>query len=75
MCTVHADAPAEALMRLEVMMLLGAPGLAAPAVRRQVAAAIDVVVHLAREADGRRRVSDVADVRTDDDRVTLRSVT
>ena len=75
MCTVHADAPAEALMRLEVMMLLGAPGLAATAVRRQVAAAIDVVVHLAREADGRRCVSDVADVRIDDDRVTLRSVT
>jgi pilus assembly protein CpaF len=75
MCTVHADAPAEALMRVEVMMLLGAPGLAATAVRRQVAAAIDVVVHLAREADGRRRVSDVADVCADDDHVSLRSVT
>jgi Flp pilus assembly CpaF family ATPase len=44
-------------------------------VRRQVAAAIDVVVHLAREADGRRRVSDVADVCADDDHVSLRSVT
>jgi pilus assembly protein CpaF len=62
MCTVHADAPAEALMRLEVMMLLGAPGLAASAARRQVGAAIDVVAHLARDADGRRRVDEVTDV-------------
>ena len=74
MATVHADAPAEALMRLEVMMLLGAPGLSAVAVRRQVAAAIDVVVHLRREADGTRRVSDVAVVHIDDERVELRSV-
>ncbi len=74
MCTVHADAPAEALMRLEVMMLLGAPGLAATAVRRQVAAAIDVVVHLSREADGRRRVSAVAEVCTDGERVDLKDV-
>ena len=76
MCTVHADAPAEALMRLEVMMLLGAPGLAAAAVRRQVASAIDVVVHLARDADGSpARVRRAPMSRTDDDRVSLRSVT
>jgi pilus assembly protein CpaF len=62
MCTVHADAPAEALMRLEVMMLLGAPGLAATAARRQVGAAIDVVAHLVREADGRRHVAEISEV-------------
>jgi pilus assembly protein CpaF len=74
MATVHADAPAEALMRLEVMMLLGAPGLAAVAVRRQVASAFDVVVHLARREDGSRCVSEIAEVCVDGDQVQLRGV-
>lgn len=63
MCTVHADTAREALMRLEVMALLAAPGLSVTAARRQVSAAIDLVVHLARLPDGRRRVSDIVVVR------------
>ena len=74
MATVHADAPAEALMRLEVMMLLGAPGLSATAVRRQVASAFDLVVHLVRRADGSRGVGEVAEVSADDERIDLRDV-
>jgi pilus assembly protein CpaF len=62
MCTVHADAAAEALMRLEVMALLGASGLSVSAARRQVAAAIDLVVHLARTPDGDRGVAELAEV-------------
>ena len=64
MATVHADAPAEALMRLEVMALLGAPGLSVSAARRQVGAAIDLIVHLVRMPDGRRCVGAVAEVLT-----------
>ncbi len=67
MCTVHADAPEEALMRLEVMSLLAAPGLSAVAARRQIGSAIDIVVHLARNADGARCVSHVAEVKVGDD--------
>ncbi len=62
MCTVHADSPSEALMRLEVMALLAAPGLSVLAARRQVHSAIDVVVHLVRDPDGRRRVAVIVDV-------------
>jgi pilus assembly protein CpaF len=67
MCTVHAEGPREALMRLEVMMLLAAPGLSIAAARRQVASAIDVVVHLTRDADGSRRVSDIVEVADEDE--------
>ncbi len=67
MCTVHAEGPREALMRLEVMMLLAAPGLSVAAARRQVASAIDVVVHLTRDADGSRRVSDIVEVADEDE--------
>ncbi|MEX0874629.1 MAG: ATPase, T2SS/T4P/T4SS family [Actinomycetota bacterium] len=63
MATVHADAPREALMRLEVMALMAAPGLSVEAARRQVASAIDLVVHLERDPSGLRRVSQIAEVR------------
>jgi pilus assembly protein CpaF len=63
MATVHADSPAEALMRVEMMALMAAPGLSVDAARRQVASAVDVVVHLARRADGGRGVEEIAQVR------------
>lgn len=62
MCTVHADTAKEALMRLEVMALLAAPGLSVTAARRQVCSAIDLVVHLVRETDGTRRVAEIVKV-------------
>jgi pilus assembly protein CpaF len=73
-CTVHADAPSEALMRLEVMTLLGAPGLSAAAARRQIASAIDLVVHLSRDDEGRRCVKEIAEVRLTDDGPLLNGV-
>jgi pilus assembly protein CpaF len=63
MATVHADAPREALMRLEIMALLAAPGLSVAAARRQIASAFDLVVHLARSGDGKRRVAQLCDVK------------
>jgi pilus assembly protein CpaF len=62
MATVHADAPEEALMRLEIMALMAAPGLSVAAARRLVGSAIDLVVHLSRDSEGRRRIDRVAEV-------------
>jgi len=62
MATVHANAPSEALMRLEMMALMAAPGLSVDAARRLVASAVDIVVHLVRDADGRRRVDEITEV-------------
>ena len=55
MSTVHANSPEEALWRLETLALSGRRRVPAEAVRRQLEAAIDVVVQLRRE-DGHRRV-------------------
>jgi pilus assembly protein CpaF len=60
LATVHASSPADALRRVETMALMGGLELPHVAVREQVAAAIDVVVHLARGADGVRRVVSVS---------------
>ncbi len=56
LATVHASSPADALRRIETMVLMAGLELPHAAAREQVAAAIDVVVHVARDAEGRRWV-------------------
>ncbi|MFP4634671.1 MAG: CpaF family protein [Nitriliruptoraceae bacterium] len=53
--TVHANGAREALVRLEGMALLA--GVPLDAARAQVAAAVDLVVALDRDADGKRRAT------------------
>lgn len=55
--TVHANSAADVPARLEALAL--AAGLPRAAVHSQLAAALDVVVHLARSPDGVRRVAQV----------------
>ncbi len=58
--TVHAGSPAEAMRRVETMVLMAGLELPHAVVREHVALGIDVVVHVARSLDGRRRVAAVA---------------
>jgi pilus assembly protein CpaF len=67
--TVHASSTADALRRIETMALMAGLDLPHSAVREQVQAAVDVVVHLVRTADGVRVVRQI-DAR--DDRARLR---
>jgi pilus assembly protein CpaF len=60
----HANGPADALRRLETMALTSGD-LPLAAVREQVAAAVDLVVHVSRGAHGHRRVTAVAEVADD----------
>ena len=62
LCTVHAGSPEEALRRVETLALMAGVGLPHAAVREQVAAALDLVVHQARLPDGRRQIVAVAEV-------------
>ena len=62
LCTIHANGPADALARLESLVLLAGVGLPLDAIRAQIRAAIDAVVHVARRPDGRRSVEAVAEV-------------
>ena len=63
--TLHANSPEDALRRLETLALMAGVGLPHDAIREQVARGIDVIAHVRREADGRRRVSEVAEVMRD----------
>lgn len=60
MTTVHANGADEAIVRLEGMALLA--GVPHEAARAQVGAALDLVVALDRDRDGRRRVAAVVEV-------------
>ena len=60
--TVHANSPDDALSRLETLALMAGVGLPHEAVAEQVRRGIDFVVHLQRQADGSRRVTEIAEV-------------
>ncbi len=64
--TCHANGAADALRRLETMVLTGAD-LPLRAVREQIASAVDVVAQVARRADGSRGVVAVEEVDPDPD--------
>ncbi|MBG6085415.1 ATPase, T2SS/T4P/T4SS family [Zhihengliuella flava] len=70
--TVHANAPRDAIARLETLVLMAGMDLPLRAIREQIASAVDVVVHLARLRDGSRRVTHVTEVQgMEGDVVTL----
>ncbi len=60
--TGHANSCRDLLSRLETMVLTGASGLPLPAVRSQIASAIDVIIHLARFRDCSRRTAEICEV-------------
>ncbi|MEX2230156.1 MAG: CpaF/VirB11 family protein, partial [Dehalococcoidia bacterium] len=67
MSTIHANSARDALGRLETLTLLAGSGLPLGAVRSQVAASVDLVVHVARRDGGARRVEAIAEVVDDTD--------
>ncbi|HEY9839531.1 MAG TPA: ATPase, T2SS/T4P/T4SS family, partial [Candidatus Obscuribacterales bacterium] len=60
--TCHANAPREALARLETMVLMAGVDLPVRAIREQIASAIDLIVHQSRMRDGTRKVTHIVEV-------------
>lgn len=57
----HSNSPRDMLSRLETMVLMGMD-LPLPAIQRQIASAIDVIVHLGRLRDKSRKVLQIVEV-------------
>ena len=73
--TVHANAPRDALARVETMVLMAGYDLPLRAIRQQIASALDLIVHLERLEDGSRRVTAVTEVqRMESDVITLQDI-
>ena len=60
--TIHANSAAEAVARMETLVLMAGLELPARAIREQIAASIHVIVQQARFSDGSRRITDVSEV-------------
>ena len=60
--TIHANTPRDALARLETMIQMTGMRLSDRAMRQQVAAAINLVVQVARLSDGSRRVTSISEI-------------
>ena len=70
--TVHANGPVDVLSRLETLVLMAGVGLPLRAVRSQIGAAVDAIVHVARLADGARRVEAITEVADGADTLDVR---
>lgn len=60
--TGHANSTRDMLSRLETMVLQGNDGLPLPAIRQQIASALDIIIHLSRLRDKSRRTMEITEV-------------
>ncbi len=74
MSTGHSNSASDMLYRLETMSLMGMGELPLSAVRGQISAGIDIIVHLGRLRDRSRKVLEISEVEKeldDNGRITL----
>jgi pilus assembly protein CpaF len=62
MTTVHSNGPRDTLSRLETMTLMAGFELPVLAIRKQIAAAVDLIIYLTRFPDGTRKVTQISEV-------------
>jgi len=75
MTTLHANAPRDALARLETLVLMAGMELPVRAIREQIASAVHMILQQARLADGSRKVTYISEVTgIDNDQVQLQDV-
>ncbi len=60
--TGHANSAKDMLSRLETMVLTGGEGLPLPAIRQQIASAVDIIVHLSRMRDKTRKTVSITEI-------------
>ncbi|HUP32178.1 MAG TPA: CpaF family protein [Gaiellaceae bacterium] len=73
--TIHANAPRDALARLETLVLTAGVDLPLRAIREQTSSAFDVLVQISRLVDGSRRVTHITEVlRMESDVITLQDL-
>ena len=75
MTTIHANSPRDALFRLETLMMTSGIELPLPAIRRQIANAIQLIVQIRRFKTGTRKIVSIQEVTgTEQDTLLLQEV-
>ena len=62
MSTIHANTPADALTRLETMVLMAGTDLPQRAIQKQIASAVDVIVQTQRVRGGARKIVSITEI-------------
>jgi pilus assembly protein CpaF len=60
--TIHANSPRDALYRLDAMVAMANLNIPDKAIRQQVASALEIIVQIARQADGTRKVTAISEI-------------
>lgn len=60
--TIHANSPRDALARVETMIQFASTSLPLRAIREQIASSLELVVQIARMADGTRRIVSISEI-------------
>lgn len=73
--TLHANGAADALNRLETMVLMSGLDIPIKAIREYITSAIDLVVNIERMNDGRRKITSICEIDGfEDDRIKLKEI-
>jgi len=62
MATIHANTPRDAITRLEQMIGMAGMPMTVASIRGQIANAVQLIVQLSRQSDGKRKVTSIAEV-------------
>jgi pilus assembly protein CpaF len=62
MATIHANTPRDALSRIENLIGMSKVSLALNSLRNQIASAVHLIVQVARQRDGKRRITHIEEV-------------
>ena len=73
--TMHANSPADGLNRLETMILMAGMEIPVKAIREYIYNAIDIVIHIQRLSDGKRKIVSISEiVGFDDDEIKMKEI-
>lgn len=75
MATIHANNPRDAISRLELMIHLSGVDIPDYSIKRQIASALDLIIHVERGRDGKRRMISITEVTgIEQDNVVLQEI-
>lgn len=73
--TIHANSARDALSRLETLVMFAGFELPVKVIRQQIVSAIDLIVFVARENNGRRKITQISEIRgLEGDIITLQDI-
>ena len=60
--TVHSNSPRDAIARMETMAMMAGLDMPMLAIRRQIASAVNLIIHISRLTDGSRKITHITEV-------------